>query len=173
MSFVRPEARATLWRWREALVGLCSLGFGAWWALSGTTLTRWIGLVIVLLALALIVAGWQRGRFRGPAGGLGVVRVDEGQIAYFGPLTGGIVALSEITELAYDATGKPVHWVLSQPGQADLHIPVDADGADALFDAFTSLPGLKTEEMLGHLTRRLQARKTLWRRGAPTFPLLH
>ncbi|MEL7279838.1 MAG: hypothetical protein AAGK79_05735 [Pseudomonadota bacterium] len=164
MSFVRPEARAALWRWREALAAASVFVFGVWWAISGAALTRGLGVVVALAALAFFAAGVQRGRFRGPAGGVGVLRVDEGQIAYFGPLSGGIVALSELSQLAYDATGKPAHWVLRQIGQEDLCIPVDAEGADALFDVFTSLPGLRTEDILRVQNMPGNTITVIWRR---------
>ncbi|MEM6587491.1 MAG: hypothetical protein AAF641_03515 [Pseudomonadota bacterium] len=164
MSFIRPEARAALWRWREVLAGASGLVFGLWWLLSGATLTQWVGGAVALAALALLVAGVQRGRFRGQSGGLGVVRADEGQVAYFEPLTGGVVALSEMSQLRYDATGKPEHWVLAQPGQPDLYIPVNAEGADALFDIFVRLPGLKTERLLSVMRTTAQTQTVLWQR---------
>ncbi|MEO0372817.1 MAG: hypothetical protein AAF231_15280, partial [Pseudomonadota bacterium] len=148
----------------EALAGASGLGFGLWWLFSGASLTRWIGGAVALAALALLVAGIQRGRFRGRSGGLGVVRADEGQVAYFGPLTGGVVALSEMSQLRFDATGKPEHWVLTQPGQPDLFIPVNAEGADALFDIFVRLPGLKTERLLSVMRTTTQAQTVLWQR---------
>lgn len=166
MSFIRPEARATLWRWREALTGGCMLIFGLWWGLTGASLTRWVGGVLALAALALLIAGVQRGRFRGQSDGRGVVRTDEGQVAYFGPLSGGIVALTEITQIAFDGRGKPAHWVLSQPGQDDLYIPVDASGAEALFDVFTRLPDLKTEHVLRVMRHPATSRTVVWRRNS-------
>jgi len=48
-------------------------------------------------------------------------------------------------------------------------IPVDADGADALFDAFASLPGLKTEHMLGQLRAAPDRPVLIWQRAAPTL----
>ncbi len=165
MSFVRPEARATLWRWREALTGLAVLTLGLWWALQGGELLRWIGWVVSSLGAIMIIAGLQRGRFRNTTGGPGVLRVDEGQIVYFGPLTGGIAALSEISRLSYDPTGKPAHWVLSQPGQDDLYIPLSADGSEALFDAFTSLPGLSPETLLRVQRSPVSQRQTVWQRS--------
>jgi hypothetical protein len=164
MSFVRPEARAALMRWREALIGGCVGLIGLWWVLQGGDVLRWIGVAAILIGGAMVFAGLQRGRFRGAAGGPGVLRVDEGQIAYFGPLTGGIVALSEISRLAYDPTGRPAHWVLSQPGQNDLYIPVGADGGEALFDAFTSLPGLAPEALLRVQRADLSERQVVWTR---------
>lgn len=86
MSFVRPEARAALWRWREVLVGLVVAAIGLWWALAAHGLVQWVGGAVLLTGLALILLGIQRGRFRTGTGGPGVVRVDEGLITYFGPL---------------------------------------------------------------------------------------
>lgn len=164
MSFIRPEARAALWRWREVLVGLGVVLIGVWWVSSGGAVVQWIGVALSLAGSAFIAAGLQRGRFRGANDGPGVVRTDEGQIAYFGPLTGGAVALSEITKLAYDPTGRPAHWVLTQPGQPNLHIPVTADGAEALFDAFTSLPGLRPEELIRIQKQPAATPTVLWTR---------
>lgn len=165
MSLVRPEARATLWRWREALVGAAVLGLGLWWGLGGTGLLPWIGGAVGVAGAALVLAGVQRARFRPGSGGPGVVQVDEGRIAYFGPLTGGAVALSELGAVAFDPTGRPGHWVLSQPGQPDLHVPLNAEGAEALFDAFAALPGFQTERMLAAMARRGPQPLPIWRRA--------
>jgi hypothetical protein len=164
MSFIRPEARATLHRFREALTGAAILLLGLWWLLGTTGLLPYIGGALAIAGAALTLAGLQRARFRGGAGGPGVVTVDEGQIAYFGPLTGGAVALSEITALSLDPTAKPPHWVLSQPGQPDLFIPLTAEGADTLFDVFASLPGIRTERMLAQMRAPATAPVTVWQR---------
>jgi hypothetical protein len=65
--------------------------------------------------------------------------------------------------------------VLSQPGQPDLHIPLDAEGGEALFDAFAALPGLRTEHMLARMRRPGPAPETLWQRPARVIshPRLH
>lgn len=151
MSFARPEARAALWRWREVLTGCAIAILGASWVLGPGGLLGWVGWLLVVAGLALAVIGVQRARFRAGSDGPGIVTVDEGQITYFGPLTGGAVALSEIERLTLDPTAKPPHWVLGQPGQPPLHIPVNAKGAEALFDVFATLPDLRTEHMLGAL----------------------
>jgi len=117
------------------------------------------------LALVLGVVGAQRMRFRLGSGGPGVVQVTEGQISYFGPLTGGAVARSEIETLRLDHTARPSHWVLEQPGQSPLAIPVTAAGAEALFDVFASLPGLKTERMLSELHHKGPHQVVIWQRS--------
>lgn len=165
MSFVRPEARQAIWRWREVLVALAVLILGAYWTFGTGNLLHLLGYFVMVVGAVLLVTGLQRGRFRGARGGPGVVHVDEGQIAYFGPLTGGAVAMREMTSVAIDPTGKPAHWVLTQPGQADLHVPMTAEGAEALFDAFASLPGIKTEKMLTEMKRDATELVVIWQRG--------
>ena len=175
MSFLRPEARETLWRWREVLVGLGALIGGAWLVLGPGRLLAVPGAALLVLGLLLVWVGVQRGRFRRAGDGVGVVRVDEGQISYFGPLTGGVIALRELERLSLDASHHPAHWRLEQPGQAALLIPVNASGSEALFDAFAALPGLKTERMLAEMQTGLPQAVVIWERRPlrPAHALLH
>ncbi len=146
---IRADARKTLRRWRDAIVGAAVLGLGLYWGfLTGGGLLHWIGYVVALGGLALLVAGIQRARFRQGEGGPGVVEINERRIAYFGPLSGGVVDLEDLDALSLDSNDTPPHWVLVQKGQPPLHIPLTATGADALFDAFATLPGIRTEQML-------------------------
>jgi len=175
MSFFRPEARAALWRWRETLVGSGVGLWGLWWIMGPGRLLTIPGAACVVAGLALIWLGVQRARFRGSGDGPGVVQVDEGQINYFGPLTGGAVALHELERLSLDASGHPAHWRLDQPGQPALLIPVDAAGSDALFDAFAALPGIRTERMLAELQSAHPQAVVIWERRPlrPVDALLH
>ena len=171
MSFIRPEARAAIWRWREVLIGIGVVTLGASWVLGPGGMLGWIGWVLIIAGLALGLIGVQRARFRAGAGGLGVVQVDEGQIAYFGPLTGGIAAISDLTRLSLDPTMKPAHWVLEQPTQAPLLIPVNAEGVDALFDVFATLPGLKTQTILSALSTATEHPLVIWQRRVTDIPV--
>jgi len=164
MSFIRSEARAAIWRWREVLLALAVLALGALWVFGTIGLLHWLGYVVLAFGIVFLVAGLQRARFRGGAGGPGVVHVDEAQVAYYGPLTGGVVALGEMTALLLDPTSKPAHWVLMQPGQGDLQVPLTAEGAEALFDAFASLPGIRTERMLTQMKRRSDRPVVIWQK---------
>lgn len=151
MSFIRPEAAAAIWRWREVLIGTVVAALGVSWVLGPGGLLGGLGAVLIIGGVALMVIGTQRARFRAGFGGVGVVQVDEGQVSYFGPLNGGSVAMSDLSRLSLDPRMKPKHWVLEQPGQPPLLIPFNATGVDALFDVFATLPGLKTERMLSVL----------------------
>jgi len=172
MSFVRPEAASALYRWRETLVGGGVTAFGVWSALSTHGIMTWIGWGLTMAGLVLMAAGIQRARFRIPGQGPGMVRITEGQITYFGPLTGGAVALSELHQIQLDSTGKPAHWVLSQSGQNDLAIPLTSEGADGLFDVFASLPGMRTEFMLAQMKHTTGTAIIIWERVKHQTPRL-
>ncbi|KIC40127.1 hypothetical protein RA27_14940 [Ruegeria sp. ANG-R] len=169
MSFIRPEAKLALWRWREVLVAGFVLILGLSWISGPGGLMAWLGWLLIAVSIALAVIGVQRTRFRNGAGGPGVVTIDEGQITYLGPLDGGIIATREIERLALDPTSRPALWVLDQPGQPTLHIPVNAEGAEALFDVFSALPGLKTEQMLTELNGGAAHPVVIWER-TPSRP---
>lgn len=178
MSFIRPELAREARRWREALVGagLCLLALWAW--VGGLGLVQWLALPLVVAGAVLVWLGVQRGRFRGPGDGPGVVQVDEAQLSYFGPLSGGVVALDMLVEITLDPTGLPQHWVLHQPKTAPLHIPVTAHGADALVDAFSQLPGFRLEPVLRSLEHPGDRPRQVWlrpgtRRSTTPLRLLH
>lgn len=172
MSFIRPEARAALYRWREALIGLAIALMGLLWVAGPRGLLGVLGWGLIPLGIILAVIGIQRARFRKEGNGPGVVQVDEGQITYFGPLTGGAVAARDLERLTLDPTARPAHWVLTQPGHPPLHIPVNAKGAEALFDVFSSLPGLRTERMLTHLQGKPSHPVVIWERHSMRPPHL-
>lgn len=168
-DFIRPEVRAAFLRWRECIAALLLLTLSIWFWQAGGPL-RWIAPVAVLAALALGWIGLQRARFRGSGAGLGSVQVVEGQITYFGPETGGMVAVGELERLILDGAQAPAHWHLHQPGLPELVIPVDAHGADSLFDAFSSLPGLKTERMLSAMHDMQDQAVVIWERNPMRAP---
>ena len=174
MSVIRPEARAAMWRVRELLAAGAVGALGLYW-LTSRGLVFGLGVACVAVALALAVVGVQRARFRLGAGGPGVVRVDEGQIAYFGPLTGGVLALDDLQRLTLDPTGQPAHWVLDHLQGPPLHIPVTAEGAETLFDAFAALPGIQTRRMLAELRGTGTLPVVIWQRGrtSPVHLRLH
>ncbi len=167
---IRPELAAAARRWREALIGAAMALAGLWAVLGGRGPLSLVGGALLLAGAGLAVAGWQRGRFRDPQAGQGpgIVQIDEGAIAYFGPLTGGAAAIPALTRIELDATGRPTHWVFHHSDGPALHIPVTATNAEALFDALAKLPGLRTEAMLRHLAEPGGRIRTVWARtGGP------
>lgn len=147
-DFIRPEILAAARRWREVIAGGVVLVLGIWWMFNAQGVLSYLAPLVVLAGFGLGYVGVQRARFRSSGDAAGIVQVDEGQITYFGPETGGAVAIADLERLTLDRSGRIRVWHLDQPGQPHLSIPVDAQGADALFDAFGKLPGLQTERML-------------------------
>lgn len=164
---IRPEAAAALRRWREVLIGGAVVALGVYWGFFiGGGVLSWIGYLVMAGGAALLVAGVQRARFRLGDDGPGVVHVIEGRISYFGPLDGGLVDLEALSGLDLDHAAVPPVWVLRAPGQPPLSIPLTAKGADALFDAFSALPGIRTEHMLRQMQTGGAHTVVIWRSEA-------
>lgn len=165
-EFIRPEAKATLWKYREALFALGVAAFGIWVIVIGHGVVPWIGAVFVLLGAVLLVAGVQRARFRQGDNGPGVVQITERRLTYFGPLNGGGIDVGDIMSVGFDPTGHPApYWVLRDPQNAEIAIPVSAKGAEMLFDTFALLPGMQTDAVLQVLETPPNQRVVIWSRS--------
>lgn len=162
MSFVRPELLNGLWRWREALAGFLVAASGLYAAVSQQGLMAAIGTVMAIAGALAIFAGIQRTRFRVGAGGPGVVQVHERLVTYYGPLDGGSVSIDALASVELEPKSKPAEWVLTEVGGQPLHIPTNAENAEALFDVFAALDGIRTENMLSKLHASPQERVTIW-----------
>ena len=165
MSFLRPEAAAQIVRWRETLAGLGAAALGLWFALTAHGVLFGAGLVLILGGAALAVAGVQRARFRVGSEGPGVVQVVEGRVTYFGPFGGGGASLDRLAWLELvPVPGGAGAFVLIEEAGERLEIPIDARGADRLFDVFAALPGFETRAMLAALRPPVRERTALWQR---------
>lgn len=176
MPLIRPEIAQGAYRAREVILGGLLALAGSWTALQGGFLLAPVGLGVAGIGLVWTVTAWRRMRFAQAVASPGIVEVDEGQIGYLGPDAGGYVAIPDLSELRLiEMRGRRL-WQLRQADGQALLIPVDATGADRLFDAFTSLPGMDT----GVLVAALEAApprsvgglalssisKSLWRRAS-------
>lgn len=139
---IRPEARAHIFRFREAILGGLIAGLGLWWALGSLGLIKWMGFALALLGVAIAWQGLMRARIRVGTGGVGVVQIDERQVIYLAPVGGGFSSLDLVQDIsiARDFAGLPV-WRF-RTGAELLTIPTSAEGSEALFDALTVLPGI-------------------------------
>ena len=78
---------------------------------------------------------------------------------------GGIAAISEVTRLDLDPRhGGEGAWIVFHRGGNPLTIPVDAAGADALFDVFAALPGIGTGDLLAKLNAAPAHQIVIWER---------
>ena len=141
MSLIRPELLERLRPFREAMVaGMLAL-LGGWLVWLGGFLLMPVGALVLIVALDWGVSALRRARFARRIEAPGVVELDEGQIGYLGPTFGGYVALAEMVELRLIEMYGRRHWRLRQADGQVLLVPVAAEGADVLFDAFSLLPG--------------------------------
>ncbi len=161
MSFVRPEVLATVRRYREALSGSLFAGLGLWLMLDGIGARFWFGSLVAMFGIGLVVAGIPRARARLGGGGAGVVDIDERRITYFGPVSGGAMALGDIERIAVDPGRR---WVLTSDKGDQMTVPMTAEGADQLFDAFTALPGMSQATLVRVIEREVSARRVIWQK---------
>jgi hypothetical protein len=151
MSFIRPELTAEAWRLREVIAGAALAAFGAWTAVQGGYFLTPLGLALLALGAGWALTSWRRLRFQQDGEAPGIVRVTEAQIAYFGPRVGGFIGLPELAEIRLLTLRGRRIWKLKQGDGQLLHIPVEADGAEALYDAFAALPGIDTAALVAAL----------------------
>lgn len=161
-GFFRPEAMALVRRWREALIAVGVGIAGLWIALRPGPIVSGLGYALTALGVVLLILALRRIRFAPTGEGPGVVTLDEGRIAYLGPYYGGTVAVQDLTRLALRRGGDgAAAWVLAHP-EGVLVIPTNAVGAEVLFDAFTTLPGLNMAYLLRSLNAGAPGTITLW-----------
>lgn len=165
---IRPDLRAWLARWSEALVAGALAPAGLWLMLRGGWFFGLLGALVALVGAALLIGALRRLPFRRRIGAPGVVEIDEGAIRYYGAAAlGGEIALRDLTEIRLLRLKGRGHWRLRNAGGEALLIPVDAAGAAMLADAFTALPGLDmgvVSGALAHLADQSDAVRTVWRR---------
>ncbi|ARO13748.1 hypothetical protein BVG79_00392 [Ketogulonicigenium robustum] len=157
------EKRLEWARWAEVIAGVAVLGMAAWWLRSSYGLSRIPGWAGLALGAVLIWIGIQRLRFGAQRGGLGVVQLDERRLTYMGPLTGGMIDLDDLARLDFDGTGRPPHWVLTGRNGTLLAIPINAEGGERLFDAFSALPGLSSARLSGIVMKKERQRVLIWK----------
>jgi len=151
MTLLRPEVTAALSRGREVIAGVILAALGLWVATRGGYLLLAVGASLAVLGTGWAVNARHRLRFDQGPDGPGVVELDEGQIGYLGPAGGGYVSLVDLVELRLLVLRGRRVWRLKQADGQALLIPVDAAGADRLFDAFASLPGMNTTALVAAL----------------------
>ena len=170
-DFFRPEVRAFFRQWQEVIIAAGLALFGIWWALTGVGITQWLGVIFIVLGVGWAVAAAQRARFAQDGDGPGVVQIRERRLAYFGPLDGGVMDVADLSKLEIDPTSHPdPSWVLTGIDGQILAIPINAAGAEGLFDVFAALPDIRTNTVLDVLSHTPDARVTVWSR---VKPLLH
>lgn len=168
MSLIRPDLARLIARWREVILALCLVAAGLWLVWLGGWVLGPLGFALAALGLAWARHAHARLRFARAVGAPGVVELDEAQLAYLGPETGAVLSLDEAEDLRLLSLGGRRMWRLRQADGQAMLIPVDAAGADRLFDAFASLPGLDPtalSDALATFGEGTDEIRMIWRRG--------
>lgn len=151
MSFIRREVLHGLIRLREVILGGVIGAVGLRLAWLGGYFFGPLGLAVLALGIGWAMLAWRRIRFAQAGDAPGMVEVNEGEIAYFGPRLGGTVGVPDLAEIRIlSLRGRRV-WRLKQGDGQVILIPVEAAGADQLFDAFAALPGMDTAVLVAAL----------------------
>lgn len=164
MGLIRDDVLATAYRGRELIAaGIVAL-VGLWLMWLGGFLLFPVGAVTLALCAVWAVQTWRRLRFSQDLAAPGMVEVDEGQVGYLGPTFGGFVALPDLVELRILTMQGQRSWRLKQSDGQALLIPVSAAGADRLFDAFASLPGMDSQALVDAAGGK-SGDGVIWQRG--------
>jgi len=167
-GFLRPEMRKWLSRWGEPLGAALVALFGARVLWRGVVRYDWmlelVGLFFLLIGLAAGWAAFRRAQFTVGNTGPGLVEVTERRITYMTPEGGGFVDIEAMTRLEMRrAWDRGRVWALKQSDGPSLYIPIDATGADKLFDAFSVLPGMDPAMLIAASNADGDHRMVIWR----------
>ena len=164
-EFFRDDALRVLRRWREPLIAGLVIALGLWIAARPGPVVQGFGWVLAILGALALLPAIRRARFQASGDAPGVVQVDERRILYMGPTHGGTVAIDDLQQLSLRRMedGRAA-WVLLD-GTTMLVIPAEARGAEALFDAFTALPGLSAHAVLAARDMPQPGTTRLWNRA--------
>ncbi|MGL4279265.1 MAG: hypothetical protein ACRCS0_02775 [Albidovulum sp.] len=166
MTLIRPAMQRHIRRWSEVGAAVVVALLGGALMRAGGYLLFPTGAALTLLALGWALMAFRRLSFQREVSAPGVVEIVEGQVGYFGPTFGGFIALADLTELRLAEFQGTQQWRLRTSGGEVLLIPTEASGAEKLFDAFATLPGIDMAALASALDNRT-ATLPLWRRPAP------
>ncbi|MGV8953329.1 MAG: hypothetical protein ACOH2M_19690 [Cypionkella sp.] len=158
---IRPELRAAIFRLREVILGAVIAALGLYLILLGGYLFTPLGIAVAGFGAAWTLLAYRRLRFAQTIAAPGVIEVDEAQVSYLAPNGGGFISINDLLEIRLlTLRGRRV-WRLKQLDGQALLIPIDATGADRLFDAFASLPEMNTGDLIAALAPNTHAGTTL------------
>lgn len=166
MNLIRPAMQRHIRRWGEVGAAVIVALLGGALMRAGGYLLFPAGAALTLLALGWALMAFRRLSFQREVSAPGVVEIVEGQVGYFGPTFGGFISLADLSELRLAEFHGTQQWRLKTSGGEVLMIPTEASGADKLYDAFATLPGIDMAALASALDNRT-ATLPLWRRPVP------
>lgn len=171
---IRPEAKAFLARYAQAIIGACLAVLMLYWTLSIPGVLRYLTGVLAFFGAALAIDGFRRGRHRrGGAEAEGVVEIDERRITFLTANWGGSLSINDLAKIEVGQRSEALFWRIRDIFGSVLLVPYTARGAEGLVDAFEALDGFD----LGNVGRAIEKSgdhmTTVWTRSnsVPVDPL--
>ena len=167
MSFLRPEIKLWLYKWRECLISLIIAALGLWIGFHGASkynlILQFSGYIIAIIGICIAIVAHRRLSFSQFPNGLGLVEIKERQIVYFDP-TGGLAFSADniiSIEISISNTFGP-SWRLKTEDQSIINIPLNAFGNEKLFDIFLTLPGVESSHLINAANNPKSTPKKIW-----------
>ena len=167
MSFLRPEIKLWLYKWRECLISLVIAILGLWIGLHGASkynlILQFSGYIIAITGICIAIVAHRRLSFSQIPNGLGLVEIKERQIVYLDP-TGGLAFSADniiSIEIGVSNTFGP-SWRLKTEDQSIINIPLNAFGNEKLFDIFLTLPGVESNHLINAANNPKNSTKKIW-----------
>lgn len=153
MNFIRPNVRAHFSKWAEAYLVTLILIIGVRVLIRGFVIEsivyEIVGAIISVIGLVLLRGTIQRIQFRRSQKAPGMVDVTEREISYFGPMHGKTLSLESLSKIELrESEAYASVWVLHNSEGDPMIVPTSAKGSDRLFDAFTSLSGVRMDALV-------------------------
>lgn len=169
MDFIRPELRAILWRWREVILLVGIIVCSTYMFIVGAGLVRVITIGLIIIGLAFVYPAIRQARATSPVVSVGVVEITERRIRYMGPETGSEISANDLNMVQIESRdekdpNRDVTWIFEDIYGGSMAIPSGAQGARALLDAVSSLPGADLDAVvraMGYPQRNLF---TIWKK---------
>lgn len=171
MNLIRPELRATYFKWREliwaglALAVLVILFIRA--DAFGQTTFMWFYSLLILAACLTLWPAFRRGRLRLAEGQFGQVELDERKITYFLAGEGWSLSIDDLVRVEIARTrqgpfGDDVFWRLVDRAGSSIVVPTSANGADQLVDAISALNGVSYDRIIAAMTTADEQSFVIW-----------
>lgn len=167
MSFIRPEIRDELWRWREVILLGLIITISAIMFLMGAGLIRVITIGLIVIGLAFLYPAIRQARATTKVVSVGVVEITERRIRYLGPEFGSEISANDLKMVQIESRDETdlsddVIWIFTDLHGQSMSIPSGAQGARSLLGAVSSLPGADLDAVVRAMGYPHRTLFTIW-----------
>ncbi len=171
---IRPEAKAILMRYSQAIIGAVIAVLMTYWTISIPGVLRYLTGALAFFGLALALDGFRRGKLRrGTKDAEGVVEIDERRITFLTANWGGAVSINDLAKIEIGQRSSNLFWRIKDNFGSTLLVPYTANGAEGLVDAFGALEDFDLGKVGRAIDKSGDHMTTVWTRSKsdPVDPL--